>query len=207
MAVELAFLGPIIAAAKEVGGYIFRRFKKPDPVAVLENRAKWKAEFTTHTRNRDASGTRGDTIIRDVKRMDKYPDIDERGRGISPWFKVELKGVYHRGVEVFLRVETLVYVEESDGWRFGRHDESGAVNALLVGRIPFDVVRSIDWPGDEHYPFPHIYCDFSKSNRQPYEELVYYATHEGTSGTYFMELAKLQAVLRLSKKLKSPRWQ
>lgn len=207
MPAELGFLGPLISVAKEVGGYFIRRFKRPDPVAVLESRARWRAEFNAHVRDRDASGTRGDTIIRDVKRMDKYPDIEDRSRGISPWFKVELKGIYHRGVEVFLRVETLVFVEEREGWRFGRYDEPGAVNALLVGRIPFDVVRSVDWEGDEFYPFPHIYCDFSKAKGQPYEESVYYASHQGTTGPYFMELAKLEAVRRLSKKLGFQRWQ
>ena len=206
MPAELSFLGPLISVAKEIGGYAIRRFKKPNPVAVLQERAKWRAEFQAQLRDRDASGTRGDSIIRDVKRMDKYPDIDDTSRGISPWFKVELKGIYHRGVEVFLRIETLVFVEERNGWRFGPHSEEGAVNALLVGRIPFDLVRSVDWDGDEYYPYPHIYCDFARRNGQPYEELVFYAAHEGTTGPYFMELAKLAAVQKLSKALGFKRW-
>ena len=207
MPAELGFLDPLITVVKEVGGYVLRRFRKPDPVAVLESRAKWRTEFQRHLRERDASGTRGDSIIRDVGRMDKYPEVDEKSRGISPWFKVELKGLYHRGVEVFLRVESLVFVEDREAWRFGRYDEPGAVNALLVGRIPFDVVRSVDWGGDEYYPFPHMYCDFSRRGGQPYEELVFYAAHEGTDGPNFMELAKLDAVKKLSKKLGFNRWQ
>lgn len=207
MPAELGFLGPLITLLKELGGYAFRRFRKPDPIALLETRAKWRTEFQMHLRKRDASGTRGDSIIRDVKRMDKYPDIEDKSRGISPWFKVELKGLYHRGVEVFLRGESLVFVEDREAWRFGKYIEPDAVNALLVGRIPFDVIRSVDWEGDEYYPFPHIYCDFSKRGGQPYEELVFYAAHDGTDGPYFMELAKLDAVQKLSKKLGFERWQ
>jgi hypothetical protein len=206
MPAELGFLGPLISVAKVIGGWAVQRFKKPDPVSVLESRAKWRADFQAHLLGRDASGTRGDSIIRDVKRIDKYPELDGKSRGISPWFKVELKGIYHRGVEVFLRVEPLVFVEEHNGWRFGKYDEAGAVNALLTGRIPFDVVRSVDWEGDEFYPYPHLYCDFAKRNGQPYEDLVFYVAHEGTTGPYFMELGKLEAVKKLSKNLGVERW-
>ena len=206
MPAELGFVGPLVSIAKEIGGYFIRRFRKPDPVAILQNRAKWRAEFESHLSARDASGTRGDSIIRDVKRMDRYPEVDKNTRGTSPWFRVETKGLYHRGVEVFLRVESLVPVDDRNKWRFGKYDEPGAVNALLVGRIPFDVIRSVDWEGDEFYPFPHIYCDFTRRKSPPYEELVFYATHEGRDGPYFMELAKLEEVRKLSKQLGFKRW-
>ena len=41
-------------------------------------------------------------IVRDVDRVDDYPDGDTKGKGISAWFKVELLGTYHRGIEVGL---------------------------------------------------------------------------------------------------------
>jgi hypothetical protein len=204
---EFGFLGPLVTIIKELAGYLIRRFRKPDPVAVLESRSKWRAEFQLQLRERDASGARGDAIIRDMKRMDMYPDIDEKVRGISPWFKVEQKGLYHRGIEVFLRVESLVFVEDREAWRFGKYDEPDAVNALLVGRIPFDVIRSVDWEGDEYYPYPHIYCDFARRNGQPYEELVFYMSRDGTKEPYVMELAKFDAVQKLSNKLGYKRWQ
>jgi hypothetical protein len=46
------------------------------------------------------SQTNGEAIIRELRRKDTYPDIDDSLRGISPWFKLELKGTYHRGIEV-----------------------------------------------------------------------------------------------------------
>jgi hypothetical protein len=201
MTVELGFLGPLYALLKDAGGLALRRFRKPDPVAVLEQRKKWRSEFELHLRKRDPSGTRGDAIIRDVGRMDHYPDIDDTSRRISPWFKVEMKGLYHRGVEVFLRVESLIFVEDREAWRFGSYDEPGALNALLVARISFDVVRAVEWGGDEYYRCPHIYCDFSRKDGQPYDDLVFYAAHDGTDGPYFMEIARLDEVRKLSRRL------
>ncbi|MEW6415763.1 MAG: hypothetical protein AB1482_10970 [Pseudomonadota bacterium] len=206
MAVELGFLGPLYSLLKDLGAFVLRRIRKPDPVAVLEQRKKWRSKFEAHLRKRDASGTRGDAIIRDVCRMDQYPNLEEKSRGISPWFKVEMKGLYHRGVEVFLRVESLVFVDDREAWRFGKYDEQGAINALLVARIPFDAVRAVEWAGDEYYPFPHIYCEFSRKRGQPYEELVFYAAHDGTDGSYFMEIAKLDEVQKVSRRLGIKRW-
>lgn len=206
MPVELGFIGPLIGLIKEVGSWAIRKFRKPDPVALLENRRKWKVEFEENLRWKDTSGTRSDAIIRDVKRMDDYPEIQEKERGISAWFKVEMKGVYHRGIEAFLSVETLVPLDDARSWRFGKHDEPEAINVLLVGRIPFDVIRSIDWSGDEFYPFPHIYCDFTNSERQPYEQLIFYAAHRGSTGEYFMELASLESVRKASKRHGIKHW-
>jgi hypothetical protein len=33
--------------------------------------------------------------------VDAYPELDDQPLGISPWFKVEGKDLYHRGLEVF----------------------------------------------------------------------------------------------------------
>jgi hypothetical protein len=55
--------------------------------------------------------TNGDAIIRELRRKDSYPAIDESLRSISPWFKVELKGTYHRGIEVITSVESVVIAD------------------------------------------------------------------------------------------------
>jgi hypothetical protein len=34
------------------------------------------------------SQTNGEAIIRELRRKDTYPDIDDSLRGISPWFKL-----------------------------------------------------------------------------------------------------------------------
>jgi hypothetical protein len=94
--------------------------------------------------------------------MDAYPQVDDRPWGISPWLKVETKGQYHRGLEVFLSIEEL----EIDGQTRHPNLRRGGDLAkfYVVGRIPFDAIVSIDWEGDEYYPTPHIYCWFEQAD-------------------------------------------
>lgn len=177
-------------------------FRRPDPVEVLEKRKVWKSEFEKRLPKLDHAPTYGEAIIRDISRMDSYPDIDDKKKGISPWFNVEIKGFYHRGLEVFLRIEYLKQIERE--WRYSNHNEEGAKFCYLVGRIPYDVIKNVDWDGDEYYNRPHIYCKFMKKNRvpfigskrEPYEELIYY-TKQGVQGNeYFSELVRYDDVLK-----------
>lgn len=118
--------------------------------------------------------TNGDVVLRELRRNDSYPALDESLRAISPWFKAELKGTYYNGIEVFLRVEHVVVAEgvarsASDGSARGR-------NVFIVGRIPYAAIEGIDWRGDEFYGFTHIYCRFRgwRGRRGPHESIVLY---------------------------------
>jgi hypothetical protein len=44
-----------------------------------------------------------DLIIRDINRMDNYPDSDEKRNKIPSWFKGGLMGTYHKGILAGLR--------------------------------------------------------------------------------------------------------
>src|SRR5262249_8636704 len=90
-------------------------------------------------------------IIRDVDRIDAFPDIEEDSVGISPWLKLEVNGFYHRGVEVFLSdVRKAIQVADSNGllggWRLldRRETSEYAITAIPIGRIPFDFIERID---------------------------------------------------------------
>ncbi len=132
--------------------------------------------------------TNGDAIIRELRRKDSYPDVDESLRSTSRWFKVELKGTYHAGIEVFASVENVVI---RDGVaRRADSDDSQAQGAYVVGRIPYEAIEGIDWEGDEYYGFTHIYCRFRVGRRRgPYEEAVLYEieAHELSNGHKFHE--------------------
>jgi len=197
MAWELGFLSPLYNIVRDVGRWLYEKFGPKDPARILEHRTKWKAEFERNIellRNQNV-------IIRDLARMDSYPELDEREKGISPWFKTEFKGLYHRGFEVFLRIESIKYLEEAKGWVYCDYKDEAAVNAFLVGRIPYDVVRDVDWSGDEYYPFSHVYCDFKKRLRkEPYEDIVFCERHEGVNHEWFTDLAEYETVRKLSKK-------
>jgi hypothetical protein len=125
--------------------------------------------------------TNGEAIIREIRRKDTYPDLDDSLRGISPWFKVELKGTYHRGVEVITSVqEVLITDGKARPTREVDHPDAQAV--WVVGRIPFSAIEAIDWDGDEYYGFTHIYCRFRAFGRGPYEETVLYDVEEHDLG-------------------------
>jgi hypothetical protein len=201
---ELGFLTPLYNLVKDFILWLARRQEMKSPLAILEARKKWKAEFERHLKRLQHAPTYGDAIIRDVSRIDSYPEIDDESKGISPWFKVEVKGLYHRGFEVFLRIESIKYLEAENGWRFANYDEPEAVNAAVVGKIPFELVKSVDWDGDGYYPFPHIYCEFTKKYKQPYEEVVFYIREGQGEYEYFREVARYDDVEKFSKKYPKP---
>ena len=195
-------IGTIYEILKDVLTFIFKKFKKPDPAVLLKQRQEWRSEFEKHLQKSKTELIYGEAIIRDTSRMDNYPDIVDNKKGISSWFKVEVKGLYHRGIEVILRIDGLVYVENLHQWRYSTHNENDTVNAFLVGQIPFDVIRGVEWNGDEYYLCPHIYCEFNKKEKQPYENRVYYGLKGFDERRYFMEMAKLDDVVKWSKRLR-----
>jgi hypothetical protein len=77
---------------------------------------KWKPQFGDYLTKLFMEQLRGDVIIRDMRRMDTYPDVS-KGRGISSWFRRGLLDTYERGIMVGLRWEGITKVEE--GYRYG----------------------------------------------------------------------------------------
>jgi hypothetical protein len=121
--------------------------------------------------------TRGEAIIVDVKRADQYPEPDEckKGRALSPWFKVGLKDLYHRGLEVYLHCPEKLIEDGQGGWRLAKNQKTeDGITAIRVGRIPFEFIERVDEHGDGAYGMPFIYCHFKGSGSQPYEKIVYY---------------------------------
>ncbi len=161
--------------------WIIKKFKKPNPVLVLKKREKLRKEFESNLPPKNKYGNHCDAIIRDIKRMDSYPDVNTAEKGISPWFKVEIKGLYHRGIEAFIGMPEYIKRDEGDNWHFTDHKDTGEkVLAYPVGRIPFDLIEYVNWDGDEYYNFPHIYCHFKAFKGQPYESIPFYTRHEGS---------------------------
>jgi hypothetical protein len=183
----MEILNLIFAPLVDLGKWVIKNFLKPDPVLVLKRREEFRNEFESKLPRKNQYGIHCEAIIRDIKRMDSYPDIDTAKKGISPWFKVEVKGLYHRGVEVFISMPEYIKRDKGGGWKFTDHkDAEEKVLAYPVGRIPFDLIEYINWDGDEYYPFPHIYCRFKAFKGQPYESIPFFAKHEGSE--YFFEV-------------------
>ncbi|MFA5030835.1 MAG: hypothetical protein WC495_04560 [Patescibacteria group bacterium] len=171
------FISPLIDLVK----LIAKKVKKPDPAIVLKRREELRKDFENNLPVENEYGVRGEAIIRDINRMDTYPDIENK-KGISPWFKVEVKGLYHKGVEFFINFPEYIKKDEEGHWQFTDDDDQDEkVLAYPVGRIPYDLIQYVDWDGDEFYNFPHIFCRFKEFKGQPYESIPFYARHNERS--------------------------
>ena len=181
--------------------------KKLTQQEKIKLRQKWKPEFEGHVRDQFAKKHRRDVIIRDVHRVDSYPEIKEEEKGISPWFRMGLVGTYHRGIYVSMHWNKLIPMP---GGNFRVHDPFGidkyadnidekAIKVLLLGMIPFENIESVDWGGDEYYYFPHIYCHF-RNKGEPYERVAFF--EEGQlfpeSLPFYTELAETKEVKNAS---------
>lgn len=203
MPFEYGLISPLYSAMKDFFRWFLKRTKKASTEEIIGARQRRKEEIETHLRWIDDSVGYGEAIIRDIKRVDSYPDVHEKGKGISSWFRVALLGTYHRGLQVGLRFEGLKYEEREEGWRYYDY-KSGEIpdlNACLVGQIPFERIVNIDWEGDEYYSIPHIYCHFTSKRKEPYEALVFCEKKSLDRHVYYPEIATYENVRKLSKKL------
>lgn len=175
MAIPFPGIGTFYNSIKDLHGWYRRRFHKLTPEERLARRERWKERFREEIWKTEEEELRQDVIVRDVRKMDHYPETIEH-KGISPWFRVALIGQYHRGVELGLSIHSLAF-EENEGpngaWRLADRDtDSDMINAYLVGYVRYDDIEHVDWLGDEYYNYPHIYCHFAHG-RQPYEKLAF----------------------------------
>lgn len=177
--------------------------RKLSPLEVVELRKKWKAEFEPKIWETHKKGLRMDVIIRDMKRIDSYPHVDEEAKGISPWFRMGLVGTYHRGI-LLAHSWHMLTKHDSGQWRFTNYEacEQGDIKVLMISCIPYENIENVDWDGDEFYGFPHIYCFFDLK-KEPYEHTAFYTENTLFSGglPFYTEIAPYDPVRRLSKKL------
>jgi hypothetical protein len=176
-----------------------RRLSASEALAL---RQKWKPLFEAEIRKNHYEKLRSDVIIRDMRRIDSYPDITDT-KGISPWFRANLVDTYHRGIFIALSWGTLNRHGDGERWRYTNYaaKEEPDIKALLIGRIPYEKIENVDWNGDEYYHYPHIYCFFTYK-REPYEGLGFYTEHARPDlPPYYTEIAPYQDVRRLSRQM------
>ena len=186
------------------GWNIFRgRQRRLSPVEVIAKRQKWKTEIETQLWERRKKGLGMDVIIRDVKRMNEYPDSKETKRGISSWYRCGLMGTYHRGILLGLSWEMLTD-DGDDKWRYTNHKtkEVGDLKVILIGYVPYENIEAANWEGDEYYGKPHIYCHFvGNRQKEPYEKLAFCEQRELNEIPFYTEICPYEPVRKRSKKL------
>jgi len=111
-------------------------------------------------------------------------------------------GMYHGGILVGLRWETLNKLADDSGWRITDYaaDEKGDVRVILLGEIPYERIEGVDWDGDEYYGFPHVYCHFDGPGRQPYQRLVYSEQRFLDEFPFYVDVASEESVRNANKK-------
>jgi hypothetical protein len=210
MAVPAPGLGTLYGVLKDLRIWFRRRYHKLTPEERLERREKWKERFREEIWKTEEQELRQDVIVRDVRRLDQYPDgLD--GKGISPWFRVALVGQYHRGILLGLRLHSLVFQAEEGtegAWRLADINETApTTKGYLIGYVRYDDIEQVDWYGDEFYNFPHIFCHFSHGG-QPYEKLAFCERKSILAKHYFYtEFASYEEVKLTSQKYGTSKWE
>ena len=200
-------LGFVYRALKDAGGAFWRWYRPLSNAEKIALRQKWKPKFDDLIRDNFARKLRRDVVIRDVRRVDQYPDIDEKAKGISPWFRLGLVGTYHRGIYVAFDWHRLVEVAEGkyrvlDILEHDKDDkelEEKSIKVIQLGLIPFENIEDVDFDGDEYYAYPHIYCHFT-IKKQPYEKVALFTEGQlfEDSLPYYTELTDVESVQQAS---------
>lgn len=178
-----------------------RRKKRFPPELKIERRDRWKTKFEDEVRTNFHKKLRTDVIIRDVARYDQYPNASKRKRGISPWFRLALLDTYHDGILVWLQWDMLIQTGP-DAFRNANWatEESEGLKVALAGKIPFYLIESVDFDGDDYYYYPHIFCHFA-IKKMPYESLDYYKEVERDGfPPFYTHIASQEDVRRENKK-------
>lgn len=119
-----------------------------------------------------------------------YPENIADEYGNYPWFKVEAHDFYHNGLYVVTGIVTIVF-NDKNYWDFKTDDddlliEQGLIkttNVIEISKLPFENIIAYDIDGDEHYMYPHIYCDFSFMGH-PFEGKEFLVTKDGGINFY-----------------------
>jgi hypothetical protein len=145
-----------------------RYLRFPSNGAKIQHREAMRKVFQEEIYRCRAEKLREDVIVRNVDRLDSYPNIDEKERGISPWFRVGLVDTYERGIVLCLGIGGLKECE--GGYRYVDHanEEKSDRTALLMADVPYESIEAVNMEGDNFYNYPHIYCYFDFAG-EPYE--------------------------------------
>jgi hypothetical protein len=199
--IEVPFFGAFYSVIKDV--YKWATHKKFPPEQQLAQKRKWKPIFEDWLRTAYLKKYRRDIIIRDVQRIDSYPNAVEKKRGISSWFRLGALDTLHDGVLVAFHWQKLVEVA-GETYRVAKpdeHDDPTTIKVVLAAIIPYYLIEEIEIDGDEYYRFPHVYCHFSLK-KQPYKSIEFYEERqaEGFPKPYFVQVGEFKKIAKLSRK-------
>ena len=199
--IEVPFVGAIYSVIKDVFKLV--NHKKFPPEQQLAQKRKWKPILEDWLRAAYQKQYRRDIIIRDMQRIDSYPNTVEKKRGISSWFRLGALDTLHDGVLVGFHWQKLVEVagETYRVAKAGEHEDPTAIKVVQAAIIPYYLIEEIEIDGDGYYQFPLIYCHFSLK-KQPYKSIEFYeeSQAEDFSKPYFVQVGEFKKIAKLSRK-------
>jgi hypothetical protein len=180
--VDVPITGTEVGVVAKVVGWLLPR--RTDPVARLRHNEKIRKELREHLPPKTNKEVHEVVVVR-LGRERKYGHADERllPLGASPWFKFEVKGIGDQGLEVILTIDSAI-VERGKAWRAAPGSEDGQT-VYVVGRIPYERIRHVDWDADPYYSSPRLYVKYGP--RGPCRETVLYEVPRSPSG-FFHEI-------------------
>jgi hypothetical protein len=121
-----------------------------------------------------------------IHRIDdaSYPGHDE-SPGISGWFSLEILDFYHGGLHGIADLQFGLVDTETHKWTLLTHEQSkfsypsrfNMVKIFITVKIPWRNILHYDMRGDQHYPQPHLYCQYADAGT-PYEGRGYFIVSE-----------------------------
>jgi hypothetical protein len=172
-----AFLG-LAKPAIEAVGVIFRKFRGRRGALTAEEtvaqKYKWKPIIEQWLFECRRDGIGRDVTVRDVKRLDKYPETDENDRGISPWFRSGLVGTYDGGILLLLRWVTL-RKEALAHLKLPHFERSSAFpegKFALIARVAYAQIVEFDQHGDDYSSRASLYLHFDGRREGPYDKFL-----------------------------------
>jgi hypothetical protein len=118
----------------------------------------------------------------------QYPNSNEPDEnGEYEWFRAEILGLYHTGIEFIIMVKQIQVLEDNT-WEFITENseiKGKKINVFEIGQINFQDIVDYNLKGDEFYMYPHFFCKY-KYNGTPFEK-VYYQNVKKIYGTFELE--------------------
>ncbi len=161
----------ILGLAKDAYLFIRKRVSNEDTIARLRKQHELKAQFEQKLGLSPQYPLKDPikVLLRNIDRANEYPEDKIKNPDKTwPFFKTELRGLYHQGIEVYNAV--VGFEEQADGLYINHYGSTNDENGYLIARVPFDWIDHVDFDGDEYDFTPHIFCRF-KRRGLPYCEM------------------------------------
>lgn len=171
---------------------------------VVQLRLKWKKIFSERFLDIKIKKLGYDVIVRDVSRLNEYPDSAIKSKGISPWFKAGLAGTYDKGIILCIGWEKVYYDEIKKvpyliDYKNRKKSTAPHQTLMIAGYVPYERIESVDWSGDDYYSNSQLYLHFDGPKNMPYDEIAYCEENELDGFKYYTKIVSQNKILMRKK--------